>query len=72
MRTVSLVLMVFCGLLSVAGVVWILQGIDILPGSVMTGDIRWAYRGAAVLVAGVFGLTGAVRLRRRSNQTDSG
>lgn len=30
------------------GCVWMLQGVNILPGSFMTGDIRWTYRGAGV------------------------
>ncbi len=33
------------------GGVWILQGVNILPGSFMTGDIRWAYRGAVIAIA---------------------
>ena len=32
------------------GCIWILQGVNILPGSFMTGDMRWAYRGAAVAI----------------------
>ncbi len=39
------------GFLVLSGVVWFLQGINILPGSFMTGQIRWAvYGGIAVLV----------------------
>jgi hypothetical protein len=34
------------------GGVWLLQGVNVLPGSFMTGDIRWAYRGAGVAVVG--------------------
>jgi hypothetical protein len=38
-------------LLVLAGGVWFLQGINILPGSFMTGQIRWAiYGGLAVLI----------------------
>jgi hypothetical protein len=37
---------------SLLGIVWILQGVNILPGSFMTGDIRWAYRGAVVGIVG--------------------
>ncbi|MGZ5480149.1 MAG: hypothetical protein ACXWGZ_11180 [Candidatus Aminicenantales bacterium] len=38
-------------LLILSGGVWILQGINVLPGSFMTGQIRWAiYGGIAVLV----------------------
>lgn len=32
------------------GCIWILQGVNILPGSFMTGDIRWAYRGAGLAI----------------------
>ncbi|MGZ5498307.1 MAG: hypothetical protein ACXWHI_06275 [Candidatus Aminicenantales bacterium] len=38
-------------LLILFGGIWILQGINVLPGSFMTGQIRWAiYGGIAVLV----------------------
>lgn len=40
-------------LLILGGLVWILQGLNVLPGSFMTGDPRWAWRGAGVLVVGV-------------------
>lgn len=42
------------GLFIFAGFVWFLQGINILPGSFMTGDIRWAIVGIATLVVGLF------------------
>ena len=36
------------------GAVWILQGINVLPGSFMTGQIQWAVYGAiAVCIGGV-------------------
>jgi hypothetical protein len=35
------------------GVVWILQGVNILPGSFMTGQIQWAYRGGACALVGL-------------------
>jgi hypothetical protein len=41
------------GLLILTGAVWVLQGIDILPGSFMTGVIQWAYNGAISIVIGV-------------------
>jgi len=44
---------IIAALLSLVGVVWFLQGINILPGSFMTGQIEWAIYGAlAVLAAG--------------------
>jgi hypothetical protein len=40
------------GVLALIGIVWILQGFNILPGSFMTGDMFWAGMGAIALVAG--------------------
>ena len=40
-------------LLAVIGVIWILQGINVLPGSFMTGQIQWAIYGGIALVAGI-------------------
>ena len=45
-------LRVFAILLIVVGTIWILQGINVLPESFMTGQIQWAYRGAIAAVAG--------------------
>jgi hypothetical protein len=39
-------------LVALAGLVWFLQGINILPGSYMTGDPQWAINGAIALVIG--------------------
>ncbi len=40
-------------LLLLTGAVWILQGINVLPGSFMTGQIIWAYAGiVAALIGG--------------------
>ncbi len=52
-KTLSKILAI---LLIVAGGVWILQGVNILPGSFMTGDPQWAINGAitALIGAGVF------------------
>jgi hypothetical protein len=40
-------------LLVLGGLVWMLQGVNILPGSFMTGDPRWAWRGAAAAIVGI-------------------
>jgi hypothetical protein len=37
-----------------SGVVWILQGINLLPGSFMTGQMQWAYYGLAAALLGAF------------------
>ena len=43
---------VFAGALILAGIVWFLQGINILPGSYMTGDPQWAINGAVAVGIG--------------------
>jgi hypothetical protein len=35
------------------GAIWFLQGINVLPGSFMTGQIRWAVYGGIAVAAGV-------------------
>jgi hypothetical protein len=40
-------------LLCVLGVIWILQGVDILQGSSMTGEGIWAVFGTVLIVLGV-------------------
>jgi LPXTG-motif cell wall-anchored protein len=40
-------------LLILAGGVWFFQGINILPGSFMTGQTRWAIYGGAAVVVGI-------------------
>jgi hypothetical protein len=52
------------GLLILIGAIWFLQGINVLPGSFMTGDIRWAFYGGVAISAGVLLLL-TTNLRRR-------
>lgn len=40
-------------LLVISGGIWILQGINILPGSFMTGDPQWAINGAITAAVGI-------------------
>ncbi len=61
-----IVLRVVAILLIVMGIIWILQGINVLPGSFMTGQIQWAYRGGAAAVVGLLILVFANRGRGRS------
>jgi uncharacterized membrane protein HdeD (DUF308 family) len=44
-------------LLVVVGVIWVLQGVDILPGSFMTGRIEWAMYGILAVAVGIALLT---------------
>ena len=39
----------FAILCDLTGIVWILQGVGVLPGSFMTGEIVWAAIGAVLL-----------------------
>ena len=45
------------------GGVWFLQGVNVLPGSFMTGQPKWAVYGALLVVVGI-GLLVAARRRR--------
>ena len=50
MRSIATVLGI---LLALAGTVWLLQGIGVLPGSYMTGQTRWAVYGAITFGVGI-------------------
>ena len=49
MRTASVVLGV---ILVLVGLVWIGQGLNVIPGSFMTGDRMWFYTGLVMAVVG--------------------
>jgi membrane protein implicated in regulation of membrane protease activity len=54
------------------GLIWILQGVNILPGSFMTGDIRWAWNGIVAVVVGILLLVLVNRgVNRRGNRRRS-
>jgi uncharacterized membrane-anchored protein YitT (DUF2179 family) len=40
-------------LMVLMGGVWFLQGINVLPGSFMTGELRWAVYGGILAAAGI-------------------
>jgi hypothetical protein len=44
------------------GAVWILQGINVLPGSFMTGQIKWAVYGG---ITAAIGLILVIRANRK-------
>lgn len=48
-----LIITIFGALLALLGGVWVLQGLNILPGSFMTGDIKWAIYGGIAVVVGL-------------------
>ena len=47
----KLVLNILGGLIFLAGLIWFLQGVNILPGSFMTGNPQWAINGAIMMAA---------------------
>jgi hypothetical protein len=59
-RSLLTALAIFCDL---TGIVWILQGIGLLPGSFMTGQIVWAAIGAVLLFVSGLLLWAAYRPR---------
>jgi hypothetical protein len=48
----KIALSIIGGLTALMGLVFFLQGINILPGSFMTGDPQWAVYGAIAMVLG--------------------
>ena len=65
MKYLKIITGVAGGLAVLLGSVWVLQGINLLPGSFMTGDIQWAYRGGALAAAGVGVILLSLRKPRR-------
>ena len=57
LNVVGIVLVFFGG-------VWFLQGISVLPGSFMTGQMKWAVYGGIAFVAGVIVLIWANRKKK--------
>ncbi len=56
-------------LLILIGAVWFLQGVNVLPGSVMTGQVQWAIYGGLAMVIGI-GLIVFANRRQASRPTD--
>jgi len=56
--------MMIAGLLLVLmGGVWILQGINVLPGSFMSGHAKWSLYGGLVAIVGIALLVAGTRRR---------
>jgi hypothetical protein len=51
-RIMKIALNVIGVILIIPGVIWFLQGINVLPGSFMTGQIQWAINGGVLIVVG--------------------
>jgi hypothetical protein len=63
-RDMKVTLNIVGALLVVIGAIWFLQGINVLPGSFMTGQVRWAVYGGIAVVAGIVLLLRANRRKR--------
>jgi hypothetical protein len=64
MNTVLRIIVSIVGVLvTLMGLGWFLQGINILPGSFMTGQTQWAIYGAIAMIIGVLLLVFANRRR---------
>jgi uncharacterized membrane protein YidH (DUF202 family) len=66
--TMRITLIVLGILLMFFGAVWFFQGINVLPGSFMTGQTQWAVYGAIAFVVGVFVLYRSWRMGRPSQR----
>ena len=60
----KLVLNVAGALAVLMGTIWVLQGVNVLPGSFMSGQIRWAVYGAIAILLGIMALRRANRPSR--------
>lgn len=47
-----IIIKIFAVLLVVSGGIWVLQGINILPGSSMSGDPQWVINGTICILIG--------------------
>jgi hypothetical protein len=56
---------IFAGLFVLSGAIWFLQGINVLPGSFMTGQIRWAVYGGVAVAVGIALFLWASSLRKK-------
>ena len=59
-----IILNIIASLLVLAGAIWFLQGINVLPGSFMTGQTRWAVYGGIAFAVGIALLLRANRPRK--------
>jgi len=67
-RAGRIILVVIGVILVVVGAVFAGQGLDLIPGSSMTGDSEWFYIGLVMVIVGVI-LAGIGLRRRRGGRT---
>jgi hypothetical protein len=47
------------------GTIWILQGVNILPGSFMSGQMKWAVNGAIAAIIGAALIIGSFFFKKK-------
>lgn len=52
-KNLRFIIKVIAVLLILSGAVWFLQGVNVLPGSFMTGNPQWAVNGGIAAAAGL-------------------
>jgi hypothetical protein len=57
-------------LLVLLGGIWFLQGINLLPGSFMTGDLRWSLNGGFLILVGAGLLWFANRRKKETKKNE--
>jgi hypothetical protein len=60
-----ILLNIIAALLICTGGVFFFQGIGVLPGSFMSGDVKWALYGGIILVVGILVLMASNRKKVR-------
>jgi len=63
-----LALNIIAVLLLVVGGVWVLQGLDVLSGSAMSGQTQWLIAGIVAVFSGIGLLVFVTRWRKREPQ----
>jgi hypothetical protein len=67
-KAMRIFLNIVSGLLILVGADWFLQGINVLPGSIMSGQIQWAVYGGIAFVVGIGLLVFANRRKDSSSK----
>jgi hypothetical protein len=50
----------------IIGAIWILQGIDVLPGSFMSGQTKWAVNGVIATIVGAAIIVSSFFFKKKS------
>jgi hypothetical protein len=52
MKILRIIATILSGPLLLVGMIWVLQGLNVLPGSFMTGQIIWTFYGLPLALGG--------------------